>query len=178
MEEIIGTTDEESSTSNSITEFILPKLKTLELKWLPELKSICNAKLTCDSLQQIEVRNCDNMESLVPYSWISLINLEEITVAGCKKMKAIIGGTRSDEESSSNNKLKRICSAKLMCDSLQQIEVSYCNSMESLVPSSAKLMCDSEFKLSKLRELELEDVEQDQMKKAAATAAPNSNFQS
>jgi disease resistance protein RPS2 len=37
MEEIIGTTDEESSTSNSITEFILPKLKTLELKRLPEL---------------------------------------------------------------------------------------------------------------------------------------------
>jgi disease resistance protein RPS2 len=55
MEEIIGTTDEESSTSNSITELILPKLRTLRLRYLPELKSICSAKLICNSLEDITV---------------------------------------------------------------------------------------------------------------------------
>jgi disease resistance protein RPS2 len=52
MEEIIGTTDEEisSSSSNPITEFILPKLRALILRSLPELKSICGAKVICDSL--------------------------------------------------------------------------------------------------------------------------------
>ncbi|XP_073263112.1 probable disease resistance protein At4g27220 isoform X1 [Populus alba] len=55
MEEIIGTTDEESTTSNSITGFILPKLRTLRLRYLPELKSICSAKLICNSLEDITV---------------------------------------------------------------------------------------------------------------------------
>jgi disease resistance protein RPS2 len=153
MEEIIGgrRSDEENSSNN--TEFKLPKLRSLALSWLPKLKRICSAKLICDSLQQIEVSYCNSMESLVPSSWISLVNLEKITVRGCQKMEEIIGGRRSDEESSSNNtefklpklrslaledlpELKSICSAKLTCDSLQQIEVWNCNSMESLVPSS------------------------------------------
>jgi len=99
------------------------------------------------------VSYCNSMESLVPSSWISLVKLEKITVVGCVKMEEIIGGTRSDEESSSSStefkllklrslalfhlpELKRICSAKLMRDSLQQIKVWNCNSMESLVPSS------------------------------------------
>ena len=37
-----------------------------------------NAELICDSLQQIKVRNCNSMESLVPSSWISLVNLERL----------------------------------------------------------------------------------------------------
>jgi len=64
MEEIIGTTDEESSSSNSITEFILPKLTTLELYKLPELKSICSAKLICNSLEDIRVRLCQKLKRM------------------------------------------------------------------------------------------------------------------
>jgi disease resistance protein RPS2 len=64
MEEIIGTTDEESSSSNSIMEFILPKLRILRLINLPELISICSAKLICDSLEEIIVDNCQNLRRL------------------------------------------------------------------------------------------------------------------
>ncbi|KAJ6951487.1 disease resistance protein [Populus alba x Populus x berolinensis] len=64
MEEIIGTTDEESSSSNSITEVILPKLTTLILSWLPELKSICSAKLICNSLKNIYVINCVKLKRM------------------------------------------------------------------------------------------------------------------
>jgi disease resistance protein RPS2 len=64
MEEIIGTTDEESNTSNSITELILPKLRTLRLRYLPELKSICSAKLICNSLEDITVEDCDKLKRM------------------------------------------------------------------------------------------------------------------
>jgi disease resistance protein RPS2 len=64
MEEIIGTTDEESSTSNSITEVILPKLRILKLDLLPELKSICSAKLICNSLEIFGVRYCEKLKRI------------------------------------------------------------------------------------------------------------------
>ncbi|XP_073262662.1 disease resistance protein UNI-like [Populus alba] len=66
MEEIIGTTDEESSTSNSITEFILPKLRTLYLYRLPELKSICSVRLICNSLTVIRCQKLKRMAICLP----------------------------------------------------------------------------------------------------------------
>jgi disease resistance protein RPS2 len=66
MEEIIGTTDEEisSSSSNPITKSILPKLRILRLKYLPELKSICGVKVICDSLEYIEVDTCEKLKRI------------------------------------------------------------------------------------------------------------------
>jgi disease resistance protein RPS2 len=64
MEEIIGTADEESSTSNPITELILPKLTTLYLYRLPELKSICCVKLICNSLEDITVHFGDELKRM------------------------------------------------------------------------------------------------------------------
>jgi hypothetical protein len=57
---------EESSTNTGLN---LPKLRHLELRGLPELKIICNAKLICKSLEVIKVSDCNSMESLVPSSW-------------------------------------------------------------------------------------------------------------
>jgi len=64
MEEIIGTTDEESSTYNSIMELIFPKLRSLRLFELPELKSICSAKLICNSLKDIDVEDCQKLKRM------------------------------------------------------------------------------------------------------------------
>jgi disease resistance protein RPS2 len=66
MEEIIGTTDEEisSSSSNPTTEFILPKLRVLRLRFLPELKSICGANVICDSLEEIQVDTCEKLKRI------------------------------------------------------------------------------------------------------------------
>jgi disease resistance protein RPS2 len=134
MEEIIGGTrpDEEGvmgeETSSNNIEFKLPKLGYLKLEGLPELKSICSAKLICDSIGVIDIRNCEKMEE-------------------------IISGTRSDEEgvmgeesSSSEFKLpklrmlvlkglpelKSICSAKLICDFLQFIHIENCENLKRL----------------------------------------------
>ena len=74
MEEIIGgaRSDEEGDTgeeSSTNIGFNLPKLRHLKLTGLPELKSICSAKLICDSLEVIQVYNCKSMEILFPSSW-------------------------------------------------------------------------------------------------------------
>jgi disease resistance protein RPS2 len=120
MKEIIGGTRSDEESSSSSTEFKLPKLRSLALEDLPELERICSAKLICDSLQQIEVWNCNSMEILVPSSWISLVNLEKITVRECEKMKEIIGGTRSDEESSSSSS-----STEFKLPKLRSLELGY-----------------------------------------------------
>jgi disease resistance protein RPS2 len=70
MEEIIETRadderlmDEESGRSR-ILKLELPKLKILKLIELPELKSICNAKLICHSLKVIHIRNCQELKRM------------------------------------------------------------------------------------------------------------------
>ncbi|PHT25990.1 hypothetical protein CQW23_34392 [Capsicum baccatum] len=65
MEEIIGREEGEgssqsSSSSTSTTDF--PKLKRLSLLDLPELKSICEGKLMCDSLEYMEFRECPKLK--------------------------------------------------------------------------------------------------------------------
>ncbi|XP_073263084.1 putative disease resistance protein At4g10780 isoform X5 [Populus alba] len=65
MEEIIGAPEEESSTSNSITELTLPKLIILKLCDLPELKSICSVKLICNSLKDISVSRCEKLKRIL-----------------------------------------------------------------------------------------------------------------
>ncbi|KAG5224069.1 disease resistance protein [Salix suchowensis] len=64
MEEIIGTTDEESNTSNPIAELTLPMLTSVELWDLPELKGICSVKLICNSLEVIEVVYCEKLKRM------------------------------------------------------------------------------------------------------------------
>ncbi|XP_022717393.1 putative disease resistance protein At4g10780 [Durio zibethinus] len=73
MKEIIASEEEEENGKGkgtySPTMFTLPKLMMLELKNLPELKSICssNSVMTCDSLQDIEVWKCPNLKRMPLY---------------------------------------------------------------------------------------------------------------
>ena len=67
MEEIIGGTrsDEEGVMGEeSSTDLKLPKLRSLRLIRLPELKSICSVNLICDSLQLIQVTNCEKLKRM------------------------------------------------------------------------------------------------------------------
>uniref|UniRef100_A0A6N2KUG8 Uncharacterized protein n=1 Tax=Salix viminalis TaxID=40686 RepID=A0A6N2KUG8_SALVM len=129
LEEIIGgtrTDEEEGVIGEESREFKLPKLRTLSLSALHELKRICSAKLMCDSL-------------------------EEIHVDKCEKLEEIIGGTRTDEEGvigeesrefklpklrtlslSALHELKSICSAKLICDSLEKLELMNCEKLKRI----------------------------------------------
>uniref|UniRef100_A0A6N2M3V6 Disease resistance protein At4g27190-like leucine-rich repeats domain-containing protein n=1 Tax=Salix viminalis TaxID=40686 RepID=A0A6N2M3V6_SALVM len=98
-------------------------------KAITRIESFCSAKLICNSLKKIGVRECNSIEILFPSSWRCLLNLEEIMVVKCKKMEKIIGGIRSDEKGamlrelclSNLPELKSICRAKETCDSLREI---------------------------------------------------------
>lgn len=63
MEEIIASTTSEEEKLN------LPQLRTLKLNDLPALKSICssNCVLICDSLETLEIRDCENLKKISLY---------------------------------------------------------------------------------------------------------------
>jgi disease resistance protein RPS2 len=52
---------EESSRN---TGFNLLKLRSLALLGLPELKSICSAKLICHSIEVIQISNCEKLRRM------------------------------------------------------------------------------------------------------------------
>ncbi|PHT52170.1 hypothetical protein CQW23_06632 [Capsicum baccatum] len=72
MEEIIGSEEGEGSrqsiSSSTSTTADLPKLKLLKLVYLFELKSICEGKLMCDSLEAMEFGYCLNLKRLPFYT--------------------------------------------------------------------------------------------------------------
>uniref|UniRef100_A0A6N2LTU8 Uncharacterized protein n=1 Tax=Salix viminalis TaxID=40686 RepID=A0A6N2LTU8_SALVM len=66
MEEIIGGTrlDEEGVMGEESIEFKLSKLTKLHLEKLPELKSICSAKLICNSLEEVTFGNYEKLKRM------------------------------------------------------------------------------------------------------------------
>ncbi|KAF3613072.1 hypothetical protein FXO37_36532 [Capsicum annuum] len=70
MEEIIGREEGERSSQSSSTSTTadLPKLKDLILDFLPQLKSICEGKLMCDSLEDMRFYKCPKLKRMPFYT--------------------------------------------------------------------------------------------------------------
>ncbi|GKU91018.1 hypothetical protein SLEP1_g4948 [Rubroshorea leprosula] len=60
MEEIIASSDSDASSDI----FTFPKLRKLELEYLPQLKSICSGKGVCDSIEKITERHCRKLQRI------------------------------------------------------------------------------------------------------------------
>ncbi|GLU15744.1 hypothetical protein SLE2022_322120 [Rubroshorea leprosula] len=62
MEEIIASSDSDASSD----KFNFPKLRTLLLTDLPQLKSICSAKgvMVCDSIEKIQISRCRELKRI------------------------------------------------------------------------------------------------------------------
>ncbi|KHG08809.1 hypothetical protein F383_36280 [Gossypium arboreum] len=78
--EILGaaTSEVEEKGSDALIKFHLPKLKELQLRELPNLKSICSKSgvMVCDSLQLIHIfHGCDKLKRIP--SFVPLVGTEE-----------------------------------------------------------------------------------------------------
>ncbi|KAM3215948.1 hypothetical protein P3L10_025388 [Capsicum annuum] len=68
MEEIIGREGSSQNSSSTSITVDLPNLKQLDLHYLPELKSICEGKLMCDSLEYMSFLECPKLKRMPFYT--------------------------------------------------------------------------------------------------------------
>ncbi|GLT95979.1 hypothetical protein SLE2022_136300 [Rubroshorea leprosula] len=170
LEEIIGS---ESEGGEKVT---LPKLESLTLAYLPQLKSICSGSLICDSIKEIEINYCGNIKSVFWSRFNPLPNLEYLDLSHLQNLKSVF-----DEESlglsplvsptsffslkeirvDMCNKLKKVFSSGWLLryfQSLETIEVDECLRMEELISSSAHE--EEKVTLPKLQSLQLFELPQ------------------
>uniref|UniRef100_A0A6N2KAK8 Uncharacterized protein n=1 Tax=Salix viminalis TaxID=40686 RepID=A0A6N2KAK8_SALVM len=123
MKEIIGGTrsDEKGVMGKRSNKFKLPKLRELRLLGLPELKNICRAKLICDSLETIALINLSGED----------LSGEDFQVMFPKDIQQLIINKCLDATS-----LCDVFSLINYATKLEDIVITQCNSMESLVSSS------------------------------------------
>ncbi|XP_027172021.1 probable disease resistance protein At1g62630 [Coffea eugenioides] len=88
------------TSSEATTAVILPKLKSLGLGSLPQLKSICKRAMICESIRSINIAHCPNLKRLP--SFLPTINgppyllpagtfssLKKLSISGCHNMKQL-----------------------------------------------------------------------------------------
>ncbi|GKV38360.1 hypothetical protein SLEP1_g46276 [Rubroshorea leprosula] len=154
MEEIIWSNDE-AGGEKAPKKLTLPKLERLVLYELPALKSIYSGfstVLICDSIKRIEIRGCDEIESVFGSEFNPFPTLEYLKLWSLENLKSMF-----DEEALGSSappltsfslktigvyncpKLKKVFSPGLLLryfQSLETIEVDDCNQMEELFSSS------------------------------------------
>jgi disease resistance protein RPS2 len=88
LEEIIEEEEEKEEEGMDTTKITLPRLKTLTLRSLPELKSICSSSkvISCDSLEEISITECPKLKRL-PLS-LPLLNGQLSPPPSLKRIKA------------------------------------------------------------------------------------------
>ena len=108
---------------------LLSNLEHLELESLPELRWIWKASAHYFSLQSLKVVKiswCEKLMSLFSPSLIqSLLQLEELQIKHCDKLKTLFGELESDGETESN---------PLCLPTLRTLFISDCERLEYLLP--------------------------------------------
>ncbi|GLT50824.1 hypothetical protein SLA2020_242840 [Shorea laevis] len=153
-EEIEYVVELDSSFSSSCKP-VLDKLESLYLWDLPRLWALVRVEgvaappCVFSNLKILQIFSCLGMRKLLPIELLSAFqNLEVIWVNNCKQMEEIIAS--SDSDASSSNKftftflklkefhlaylpqLKSICSAKWVCDSIEEIWICGCPELKRI----------------------------------------------
>ncbi|GLU23399.1 hypothetical protein SLE2022_394070 [Rubroshorea leprosula] len=154
MEEIIWS-ECEGGGEKALEKLTLPKLEKLRLDGLPSLKSIYSGSSTvliCDSIKEIKILNCQEIESVFWRGFNPLPTLESLQLYRLENLKSVF-----DEEALGLSappttffslktiivhycdKLKKVFSSERLLDCFQSLEViavGDCHQMEELISSS------------------------------------------
>ncbi|GLU15316.1 hypothetical protein SLE2022_318160 [Rubroshorea leprosula] len=153
-EEIEDMVELDSSSSSSCGP-VLNKLEGLYLWGLPRLwalvrvEGVATPPRIFSNLKTLEIVRCSRMRKLLPLELLQAFqNLEVIYVNCCEQMEEIIASSDSDASSSNKftftfpklkefhlaylPKLKSICSAKGVCDSVEEIWIKECPELKKI----------------------------------------------
>ncbi|GLT32773.1 hypothetical protein SLA2020_074150 [Shorea laevis] len=147
MEEIIGSHPKKGGESGDIIKkFILPNLKNVRLTFLPALKSICSRRveMVCDSLEDILIRNCNDLRRIPFHLPPSLILYELEYLDRVSQLIAMLPPQPSTFSSLKQVKISGCERAKKLFPSwklvkylqiLEEISVKKCEKMEEIIGS-------------------------------------------
>ncbi|GKV47828.1 hypothetical protein SLEP1_g54687 [Rubroshorea leprosula] len=149
MEEIIAS-DPEEEGGDIIKKLILPKLKELDLQFLPALKSICSRRaiMVCDSLESISICTCKALRRIrfcLPprQSLYGLDDLEDWVfevelIAMSPPQSSTFSSLKKVDIGSSCNQVKKLFPSWKFVEYLQSLEsisVYDCEEMEEIIAS-------------------------------------------
>ncbi|GKV45802.1 hypothetical protein SLEP1_g52846 [Rubroshorea leprosula] len=173
MEEIIWS---EYEGEKALEKLTLPKLERVILQYLPALKSIYSCStivLICDSLKRIEIRGCQEIESVFWRGFNPLPTLEHLDLCYLMNLKSVFDEEILGLSARPTNlfslkkifvkwcpKLKKVFSSGWLLgyfQSLETIAVDSCAQMEEVISSSTYEEKEAleKITLPKLQRLEL-----------------------
>ncbi|XP_068660673.1 probable disease resistance protein At4g27220 [Aristolochia californica] len=127
------------------TRLVLPNLEKLEMNWSPDVMSLFKGLVppgTLANLKILTIRHCHKMMNLFSTELLKqLQHLEKISVSDCYMMEELVAGDMGETIALSRlktfslrylSKLKTVCRGKLICESLESIEVDQCPILKKL----------------------------------------------
>ncbi|KAL5741070.1 hypothetical protein ACOSQ2_030250 [Xanthoceras sorbifolium] len=132
---------------------VFPKLESLFLQNLINLKQICHGRLVSESFRKlriIKVGKCDRLRHLFSFSMAkNLLQLQEIDVIGCKKLEEIIF-VESEEQVHQNESITRIQLTQLRSLTLQCLPRLIAFGFNTFTPNigSQEILAEDEYGVS------------------------------
>ncbi|KAL8513527.1 hypothetical protein ACS0TY_012845 [Phlomoides rotata] len=144
MEHVFSWNEEENEDGSRLITIKFPKLESLELRYLPNLRVICQGieSIECPLLTRIDIKGCPQLNGddshslpLIRKEKVSFENLKELPLTANAKMMNIFSPQLEHLEIANFDNIKSLFSLSIAqgLDSLKILRINYCTKMVKVI---------------------------------------------